>query len=128
MLRYEFISKEWIVSSRARLVYRTAAVVSLTLLPLMAALTIDPRRPVLRLMLLLAILGTALNAIGMEFFLLRFDNSAALKQVFWFCALFLIPIGPFFYCFMVYSRSQVLKDVGKDREENEPSLQGSHFR
>ena len=124
MQSYELISKEWIVSPRARLVYRTAAVVSLALIPLVAALILDSRRPVLRSLLFLAILGTALNAIGMEYFLLRFDNSPALKQVFWFCLLFFVSVGPFLYCFLVYSRSQIVKDACRNPQENERSWQG----
>jgi hypothetical protein len=108
MLRYEYVNKEWIVSPTARLVYRAAAVVSLTLFPaVMAVQLLDSVRPFLKPLVFLAVLGTAINALGMEYFLIRFDSSRALKQIFWFCAMIFVPIGPAFYCFMVYSRSDV---------------------
>jgi len=116
MLRYEFLNKEWIVSPTARLVYRTAAIVSLTLFPsLMTVLFLAPIRPFLKPLVFLAVLGTALNALGMEYFLFRFDDTHALKQVFWFCAMIFIPIGPALYCFIVYSRSNILRSNCADR-------------
>jgi len=116
MLRYEFLNKEWIVSPPARLVYRTAAIVSLTLFPsLMAVLVLEPIRPFLKPLVFLAMLGTALNALGMEYFLFRFDDTHALKQVFWFCAMIFISIGPALYCFIVYSRSNILRSKCEDR-------------
>jgi len=118
MRSYDFINKEWIVSPTARLVYRTAAAVSLTLIPIVLAIQLSGlSRPVLRQLLFLAVLGTALNTIGMEYFLFRFDDSRALKQVFWFCAMFLVPIGPALYCFVVYSRSNALKNSLVDRND-----------
>jgi hypothetical protein len=114
MLKYEYINKEWIVSPTARRVYRTAAVVSLTLfVPLVAALLggFDAIRPFLRPLVFIGVLGTATNLVGMEYFLARFDNSHALKQVFWFCALLFIPIGPALYCFSVYSHSDAIKSA-----------------
>jgi hypothetical protein len=110
MLPYEFINKEWIVSSRARLVYRTAALASLALIPLMAELIVYPQHRLLRLLLFLAVVGTALNALGMQYFLIRFDNSPAWQQVLWFCVNIFIPIGPALYCFIVYSRSEIVRN------------------
>jgi len=116
MLKYEYINKEWIVSSTARRVYRSAAVLSfIVFLPVAAVLfpaEIPPSiRPILRSLVLIGVLGTATTAIGMEYFLLRFDNSHALKQLFWFCAIIVAPIGPALYCFLVYSRSPEFKDA-----------------
>ena len=102
------ITKQWIVSPTARLVYRTAAVVSLTLFPLLPGLLFDPRRLILGALLFLAVLGTAINAVGMENFLIRFDNSPAWRQVFWFCAMIFVPLGPALYGFVVYSRSDAV--------------------
>jgi len=116
MLRFEYIPREWIASPRARVVYRTAAVASLTLFPLLIAVQLpSPIRPLLRLLVFFGILGTALTLVGMEYFLLRLDDSRALQQVFWFCALFLVPIGPALYCFFVYSRSHIVKSSGAER-------------
>lgn len=114
MLKYEYINKEWIVSPTARRVYRSAAVLSfMVFLPVIAVLF--PGKipasipPILRSLLLIGVLGTAITAIGMEYFLLRFDKSYALKQLFWFCAIIFAPIGPALYCFLVYSRSAEFK-------------------
>jgi len=109
MLRYELINKEWIVSAKARRVYRTSALVSLTLIPLFVALALNGPTPLLRQLLFLSVLATCINAVGMEFFLFRFDRSPAVMQIVWFCAMIFIPIGPALYCFIVYSRSEVLK-------------------
>jgi len=62
MLRYEYIPRAWMVSPRARIAYRAAAIASLTLLPLLMAVQLpSPVRPLLRLLIFLAVLGTALE-------------------------------------------------------------------
>src|SRR5450631_2971689 len=99
MLAYELINKEWIVSRTARTVYRAAAVLSLLLLPVLWVVIVHdgmlgPLRPILRPVLFVGVLGMALTGLWMEYFLFRFDDSHALKQVFWFCAMILAPIGP----------------------------------
>jgi len=108
MIRYEFLSKEWIVSPRARLVYRTAALVSLTLIPLLVVLILYPLE-FLKLLLFLAVVGMVVNVIGMEYFLIRFDNSPAWQQVLWFFVNIFVPVGPALYCFIVYSRSEAVR-------------------
>jgi hypothetical protein len=108
MNSYQYFSKEWIVSERARRVYRAAAVVSLTVYITLVALIVYGPIPSLKQLLFVGVLATAINATGMEFFLFRFDDSAAWKQILWFCAMFLIPLGPALYCFLVYSRSKVV--------------------
>jgi len=105
---YQYFSKEWIVSERARRVYRTAAVISLTVYVTLVALIAYGPIPALKQLLFVGVLATAINATGMELFLFRFDDSAAWKQILWFCAMFLIPLGPALYCFLVYSRSKVV--------------------
>jgi len=65
--------------------------------------------PIVKLPLFAAILGAAITMVAMEYFLFGFDNSSALKKVFWFCVMLLPPLGPSLYCFMVYSRSDVLR-------------------
>jgi hypothetical protein len=47
----------------------------------------DPLRLILKPLWLLAAVGMARTGMGMEYLLFRFDNSRALKQVFWFCAM-----------------------------------------
>jgi hypothetical protein len=114
MLRHELINKEWIVSRSARSVYPAAAVLSLLLIPLLWIAIEDPRmlgplRSMLRPLVFVGVVGMALTGLGMEYFLFRFDNSRPMKQVFWFCVLFFAPVGPALYCFLVYSRSDVVK-------------------
>ena len=114
MLPYELINKEWIVSRTARTVYRAAAVLSLLLFPVLWLAIVDdgmlgPLRSILRPLLFVGVLGMALTGLGMEYFLFRFDDSHAVKQVFWFCVMILAPVGPALYCFLVYSRSDVVK-------------------
>jgi len=116
MLHFELINKEWIVSRTARIVYRSAAIASLGIFfPLTVfILNLDrelahPLRLLLKPLLLLGITGMALTGLGMEYFFFRFDNSHALKQIFWFCVLLIPVIGPALYCFLVYSRSEVVK-------------------
>jgi|SRR3974390_2391164 len=128
MQKYDYINKDWIVSPAARLVYRAAAVVSLSLYPLVVIPFFYPFPPLLRPLLLLAILGAALNMIGMEYYLFRFDDSRAMTQMFWFCVMIFIPLGPALYCFMVYSRSNAVKTAppglaGKPYESENPWIQ-----
>jgi hypothetical protein len=105
---YQHFSKEWIVSPTARRVYRVAAVVSMTLYVSLAALIVYGPIPALKQFLFVGVLAAAINGTGMEFFLFRFDDSPAWKQILWFCALIFIPIGLVLYCFLVYSRSKVV--------------------
>ncbi len=109
-MRYiDYINKEWIVSPTARRVYRAAAVASFLLfVPVISVVLNVPMRP-LRPLLFLGVLGTALNGIGMEYFLFRFDNSHPLKQIFWFCVMLIPPLGPALYCFLVYCRSEAVQ-------------------
>ena len=116
MLKFELINKEWIVSRTARTVYRSAAIASLGIFFPLTALILNldrdmahPLRLLLKPLLFLGVVGMALTGLGMEYFLFRFDDSHALKQIFWFCALLLPPVGPALYCFLVYSRSAAVK-------------------
>jgi hypothetical protein len=111
MLRYELINKEWIVSRTARSVYRASATLSMLLFPVLwLAIESDGTLgPFLRPLLFIGVLGMALKGLAMEYFLFRFDNSGPLKQIFWFCIMIFAPIGPALYCFLVYSRSDILK-------------------
>ncbi len=111
MLRYELINKEWIVSRTARSVYRASAALSMLLFPVLwLAIEGDGTLgPFLRPLLFIGALGMALTGLAMEYFLFRFDNSGPLKQIFWFCIMIFAPIGPALYCFLVYSRADILK-------------------
>jgi hypothetical protein len=117
MNKYDLINKEWILSPTARLVYRTAAIASLMLVPVVMEIQRTyPVRPFLRQLLLLTVVGTALNLVGMEYFLFRFDESHAVKQILWFCVMLVPPFGPALYCLVVYSRSGVLKRFAEDKK------------
>jgi len=96
----------FIVLRRRFLCYYLLAFVVVTL----GGEILGPFRPVLRPILFAAVLGMAINALGMEYFLFRFDDSGPLRQVFWFCVMIFAPLGPALYCFVVYSRSDQLKN------------------
>jgi hypothetical protein len=122
MLKYELINKEWIVSPTARRVYRVSASLSVTLFFGWWAILImggvpESIAPVVRVLLLVGMLGAAITLVGMEIFLFRFDDSHPLKQVVWFCVMLFPLLGTALYCFIVYSRSDVLKSSGAKRAE-----------
>ena len=111
---FEYIKKEWIVSPTARRVYRAAASVSLMLFFCLLLVLFTggvPRSvaPLARALLFVGTRGAGTTFVGMETFLFRFDDSPALKQVFWFCLMLLPMLGPALYCFLVYSRSNALR-------------------
>ena len=113
MLRYEYISRGWILSRTARRVYRLSAAVSIFLFFGWVALLLrwpipENLEPLVQPLLLLGVLGAGTTFVGMEYFLLRFDNSPALKQIFWFCVMLFPILGAALFCFLVYSRSEVL--------------------
>ena len=120
MLRYYYINKEWMVSRRARRIYRIAASLSVVLFFMLIAVPLageipENALPVVRLLLLAGVLGAATTMVAMEYFLFGFDNSSALKKVFWFCVMLFPPLGPALYCFMVYSRSTVIEGTVTQR-------------
>jgi hypothetical protein len=121
MLKYEYINKDWIVSPTARRVYRASASLSVALFIGWCAILIagipGSIAPVVRLLLLAGVLGAGITIVGMEFFLSRFDASHPLKQIVWFFVLLFPLLGPALYCFVVYSRSEVLKSSCAKREE-----------
>jgi hypothetical protein len=126
MLRNYYINKEWMLSYTARRVYRIAASLSLALfffLMWVRATGGIPETlvPILKLPLFACVLGAAITMVAMEYFLFGFDNSPALSKVFWFCVLLFPPLGPPLYCFIVYSRSDVLKATMEERTEGAPS-------
>ncbi len=122
MLKYEYINKEWIVSPTARRVYRISASLSVALFfgwwaILMVGRIADTIAPVVRLLLLAGVLGAGITIVGMEFFLFRFDDSHPLKQVVWFLVMLFPLLGAALYCFIVYSRSDVLRSNCAKRAE-----------
>jgi len=108
MHQYELIDKKLIVSETARHVYCMSAAVSLTLYASLVGVRMSPSA-FWKWPILLGVLGMAITAAGMEVFLFRFDESAAWKQIFWFCLMLFVPLGPAVYCYLVYSRSTVVR-------------------
>jgi hypothetical protein len=123
MNHYEFISKRMLVSPTARRVYRIAAVLSLTIYVTLPAILISGPSPIPRQILFVGVVGTAVTMVGMEVFLFRFDDSPAWKQMFWFCAMLFVPLGPSLYCLVVYSGSRAVKAASVETTESEaPNL------
>ena len=89
MLRNYYINRDWMVSVTSQRVYRAAAVLSLVLFFL---LLVKPSPhavpealiPVFRLLFFAGIVGAAVTIVAMEYFLFGFDQSSAMKKVFWF--------------------------------------------
>jgi len=114
MLRNYYINKEFMVSSTARKIYRTAASASLGLFVLLLSLKIAGRvppglLPIVNILLLAGVIGTAVTLVAMEYFLFGFDTSPMVKKAFWFCVMLKVPLlGAPLYCFLVYSRSSVV--------------------
>jgi hypothetical protein len=114
MLRYYYINKEWIVSPTARRIYQIAACLSLALFFMLVIVRVtgaipEALVPLVKPLLFAGVLGTATTIIAMEYFLFGFDKSSGMKKVFWFGVMLFPPLGPALYCFIVYSRSEVLK-------------------
>lgn len=124
MHRYDYINREWIVSATAYRVYRLAAWLSMLLFCVWSyALTqgIPPiYAPMTRILVLAGVIGAGTVFVGMEYFLFRFDDSHALKQIAWFCVMLLPLLGPALYCFVVYSRSEVVKNCLSSSETKLP--------
>jgi hypothetical protein len=113
MLRHYYINKEWILSGTARRTYLVAAVLSVALfVVIVTGITgriPETLLPLLKPLLLVGVLGAGICMVAMEYFLFGFDNSSAMKKVFWFCAMAVPLLGPPLYCFIVYLRSDCLK-------------------
>jgi hypothetical protein len=132
MLRNYYINREWLVSPTARRVYRMSATFTLlllvTLLSLGAIYSQDTSGyipggilPLLRLVILLGVVGTAITFVGMEYFLFTFDSSSALTKTFWFCAMLVPMLGPPLYCFFIYLRTEpVREEIGSPGQARLP--------
>ena len=114
MLRNYYINREWLLSSTARKIYRTASVGTLLLSAIIISVGVlgyvpESLRPFLKAFVLLGLLATALTAVAMEYFLFNFDTSSGAAKTFWFFGMLLLLLGPPLYCFLVYSRAEVFK-------------------
>jgi hypothetical protein len=114
MLKYDYINKEWIVSPVARRIYLVSAIISLLFFIGISAAVVQGGLPeidpaIARTVVLIGALGAGITSVGMLYFLVRFDDSHPLKQVFWFCFMLLPLLGAPLYCFIVYCRSPILE-------------------
>jgi len=114
MVSYRLIDKKLIVSPTARQFYRVCSVLGLITPFGLTAVKLfgvpEIIAPMLRPIVFLGALSVAAGQIGMEIFLFRFDNSHPLKQMFWFCVLLVPFFGVALYCFVVYSRSDAVRN------------------
>jgi len=110
MLRYELVSPQMIVSRTASRLYRASAIISIgrfvSWITFSEGLSQSVFAPTI---VLVAAISAAITIVGMEFFLFRFDESRFLKQIFWFVAMLVPLLGASLYCFLVYSRSEVVR-------------------
>jgi hypothetical protein len=116
------INRSWIVSRRAQHVYFACAIAVLSLIGTYFAArmalfatgkSLVPGSPavlILQVLLSPGIFGTALLSVAMWYFWFGFDRSGWLKKTIWFVPLyFFLPLGPVFYYFWVYRRSEMLE-------------------
>lgn len=118
MVRYELINPKLILSRTAYHFYRVSACLSILLffglwLVMAERNVLEIIAPFAQPLLFVCVLGAASTIVGMEFFLFRFDDSHPLKQVFWFCVMLFPLLGAATYCFLVYSRSDMIKTWDK---------------
>jgi len=57
------------------------------------------------------VVGAGIRVVGREYFLFRFDTWRPLKQIFWFVIMAIPLLGAPLYCFIVYSRSDLLRQA-----------------
>lgn len=116
------ITKNWIISRNAKIVYLVCAVMACmlfgALFAILAAMAFSGIEslaafpPVLRIavaILLPGVIATAILTVAMWYFWFGFDKSSWIKRAVWFLPLyFLPPVGPVLYCFAVYLRDPQL--------------------
>ena len=127
MLRNYYINREFVVSATARRVYRTAASASLGMLVMLVVIRTaggvsKEYFPIIKVLALGYAIGTALTFVAMAYFLFGFDKSSAFKKAFWVYIMLRIPVlGAALYCFLVYSRSDLVRktlpEPGKDKPQ-----------
>lgn len=114
MDKYEYIKKEWIVSAKARHVYRVSAWLSIAFFFLLVEFIredglLPTLFPIARPLIFIGALAAGVTVVGMEIFLFRYDDSSALKQIIWFLIMVFPLLGPALYCFFVYCRSEQVR-------------------
>ena len=123
MLRYELVSPQMIVSRTASRLYRASAIISIGLFVSWITFSEGLSQSVFApTIVLVAAISAAITIVGMEFFLFRFDESQPLKQIFWFLAMLVPLIGASLYCFLVYSRSDVIRNSLQEKPSLIPGI------
>lgn len=111
----QLVSREMVVSPKARSIYRLSAGLSMPLIFASSWLLSAPHSEVIAQfaepLLFIGVLAIVITTAGMEAFLFWFDDSSAIKQIVWFLIMLVPGIGAIAYCFLVYSRSQAVKAV-----------------
>jgi hypothetical protein len=115
-VNYFAIDPKLIISPAVARIYRVSAWISLILLVGIAAGWFSPENPhwigaFAQPLLMVGVLSYVFMTAAMEVFLFRFDESGALKQVFWFVVMLVPLIGSALYCLVVYSRSASVKSI-----------------
>jgi len=115
-LKYECVSQDWFLSSTARRVYRSSAVLSMVTFACWIFLSLvgfsNEAASLLRLLFFVGAIGAGILVIGMAFYLFRFDQSHPLKQLLWFCLMAIPFLGAALYCFAVYLRATRSRATG----------------
>jgi hypothetical protein len=114
----QLVSREMVVSRKARSIYRLSAGLSIPLIVgsawlLSGAHVSEVTAQFAEPLLFIGVLAIVITMAGMEAFLFRFDDSSALKQMVWFLIMLVPGIGAILYCFLVYSRSKAVKVAGQ---------------
>jgi len=115
-INYFAIDERLIVSQEASRIYRVCAWISLALFVALVVAVLSPSTPLSLIvsskpLLMVGALSYAGMIVAMEVFLFRFDESSALKQIFWFVVMLIPLLGAPAYCLLVYSRSEIIKNT-----------------
>jgi len=122
-----FISKSWILSKVAQRVYFCSALLAIAEFGLIIAVNTalvaagvaelrGGARTLVHILILPAIVGTAILFVAMLYFWFGFDKSNWLKRACWFFGIYVVPVGTVLYYFLVYRRSPALREVNSNEE------------
>jgi hypothetical protein len=104
----QYIPRAFFLTLAARRVYRISAILSVLLFfgwVQLFVFGVSPgSQPLVRPFLFIGALAAGITYVGMQFYLLCFDNSHPLKQIVWFCVMLVPFLGSALYCLVVYSR------------------------
>ena len=115
-INYFAIDEKLIISHEACRIYRVCAWISLAFFVALIGDLFSPEGPLALIvlskpLLMIGALSYAGMIVAMEVFLFRFDESSALKQIFWFLVMLIPLLGAPTYCLLVYSRSAIMRNT-----------------